>query len=255
MNIHEFGADKNKIIVLIHPSLVMWDYFEYILSILKEEYYVIVPALPGYDEENPNENFTSVEEIADNLLGWLKEHKIEKVDLLYGCSMGGSIALKMFSNHGIKIRNIICDGAITPYQLPWIVTRMIAIRDFLMISIGKIGGLKLLEKSFSTDEYSEEELKYVAKVLDFISYKTIWRTFESCNNYVMPKHVSEHSGRIQYWYGDKESKARAWDIKYMKTYFPNTEFIKFENMGHGSMASLYPVKMANQFRDLMEVKK
>ena len=169
--------------------------------------------------------------------------------------MGGSIALKMFSNHGIKIRNIICDGAITPYQLPWFVTRMIAIRDFLMISIGKIGGLKLLEKSFSTDEYSEEELKYVAKVLNFISYKTIWRTFESCNNYVMPKNVSEHSGRIQYWYGDKESKARAWDIKYMKTYFPNTEFIKFENMGHGSMASLYPVKMANQFRDLMEVKK
>ena len=97
MNIHEFGADKNKIIVLIHPSLVMWDYFEYILSILKEEYHIIVPALPGYDEENPNENFTSVEEIADNLLGWLKEHKIEKVDLLYGCSMGGSIALKMFS--------------------------------------------------------------------------------------------------------------------------------------------------------------
>ncbi len=44
-------------------------------------------------------------------------------------------------------------------------------------------------------------------------------------------------------------------FKYMKTYFPNTEFIKFENMGHGSMASLYPVKMANQFRDLMEVKK
>ena len=255
MNIHEFGADKNKIIVLIHPSLVMWDYFEYILSILKEEYRIIVPALPGYDEENPNENFTSVEEIADNLLGWLKEHKIEKVDLLYGCSMGGSIALKMFSNHGIKIRNIICDGAITPYQLPWIVTRMIAIRDFLMISIGKIGGLKLLEKSFSTDEYSEEELKYVAKVLNFISYKTIWRTFESCNNYVMPKNVSEHSDRIQYWYGGKESKARAWDIKYMKTYFPNTEFIKFENMGHGSMASLYPVKMANQFRDLMEVKK
>ena len=48
MNIHEFGADKNKIIVLIHPSLVMWDYFEYILSILKEEYHIIVPALPGY---------------------------------------------------------------------------------------------------------------------------------------------------------------------------------------------------------------
>ena len=71
----------------------------------------------------------------------------------------------------------------------------------------------------------------------------------------MPKSVSKYSGHIQYWYGDKESKARAWDIKYMKTHFPNTEFIKFENMGHGSMASLYPMKMVDQFKALIEIKK
>ena len=100
-----------------------------------------------------------------------------------GALWGGSIALKIFSNQQVKIKNVICDGAITPYQLPWIITRLIAIKDFLMISIGEIGGLKLLEKAFSTDEYSKEELQYVAKVLRFISYKTIWRTFESCNNY------------------------------------------------------------------------
>ena len=45
------------------------------------------------------------------------------------------------------------------------------------------------------------------------------------------------------------------DIKYMKTHFPNTEFIKFENMGHGSMASLYPMKMVDQFKALIEIKK
>lgn len=170
-----------------------------------------------------------------------------------GALWGGSIALKILSNQQIKIKNVICDGAITPYQLPWIITRLIAIKDFLMISIGEIGGLKLLEKAFSTDEYSKEELQYVAKVLRFISYKTIWRTFESCNNYDMPKNALKYSEHIQYWYGDKESEARAWDIKYMKIYFPNIEFIKFENMGHGSMARLYPVKMVNQFMTLIEL--
>lgn len=42
-----------------------------------------------------------------------------------------------------------------------------------MISMGKIGGFKLLEKAFSTDEYSKDDLKYICKVLHFISYKTI----------------------------------------------------------------------------------
>lgn len=253
MNIHEFGMNNNKIMVLIHPSLVMWDYFEYVLPLLKEDYHIMIPALPGYDTERTNENFTSVEKIADGLSRWLIERNIKTIDLLYGCSMGGSIALKMLSNQQVKMKSIVCDGAITPYQLPWIITRLIAIKDFLMISMGKIGGLKLLEKAFSTDECSKSDLEYISKVLSFISYKTIWRTFESCNNYAMPNKVIEGSEHIQYWYGDKEAKARAWDIQYMKKYFPNTEFIKFENMGHGSMAILHPVKMANIFMSLIEV--
>lgn len=251
MTIHEYGTGK-KVIVLIHPSAVMWDYFDYIIPLLKEEYRLIIPALPGYDEENPNENFTSVEEIAAVLLKWLMEHKIKTVDILYGCSMGGSIVLRMLAEQNIAVKNVVCDGGITPYQLPWIVTRLIALRDFLIIAMGKIGGLKLLEKVFSTDEYSAEDLKYIAKVLRFMSYKTIWRTFESCNNYIMPKPVPEYHGRFQYWYGDKEEKNRAWDIQYIKKNFPNAEFIKLENMGHASMASLHPQDMANRFRLLIE---
>lgn len=58
----------------------------------------------------------------------------------------------------------------------------VVMRDFLMVSMGKIGGIRLLEKAFSADDYSEEDLRYVAKVLEMASAKTIWRTFDSCNN-------------------------------------------------------------------------
>lgn len=252
MTIHEYGADREKVIVLIHPSVVMWDYFENVIPLLKDKYHLIIPALPGYDEENPNEDFTSVEEIADNLAKWLIEHKIRTIDTLYGCSMGGAIVLKMIAEQKIIIKNAVCDGGITPYQLPRLITRFIAVKDSLMISMGKIGGLGLLEKAFSTDEYSKEDLKYIVKVLHFISYKTIWRTFDSCNNYVMPKNIPKYEGRLQYWYGDKEAKDRAWDIKYIKNHFPDTRFINFENMGHGSMASLYPQKMVRRLEVIID---
>ena len=52
-----------------------------------------------------------------------------------------------------------------PYQLPWVITRLIAIKDFLLIYTGKIGGVKLLEKAFSTDELTDEDVQYAAKVL------------------------------------------------------------------------------------------
>jgi pimeloyl-ACP methyl ester carboxylesterase len=246
MTIHEYGADKEKVIVLIHPSVVMWDYFEYVIPGLQEKYHLIIPALPGYDEEHPYEDFTSVEEIADDLAEWLIAHKIKTVDVLYGCSMGGAVVLKMIAEQKIVVNHAVCDGGITPYQLPWLITRVIAVKDFLMVSMGKIGGLGMLEKAFSTDEYSKEDLVYMAKVFRFISYKTIWNTFESCNNYDMPKNMPEYKGHLQYWYGDKEAKDRAWDRKYVRKHFPKAEFIEFKNMGHASMASLYPQKMVEQ---------
>lgn len=252
MNIHEYGKDNEKVIVLIHPSLVMWDYFEHVIPLLEHDYHILIPALPGYDQENPSDDFTSVERIVEELIEVFIKKKINAIDVLYGCSMGGSIVLKMLSTQKFLIKNAICDAGITPYSLPWILTRLIAVRDFLMICIGKIGGLKLLEKAFSTDEYSEEDLKYIVNVLHFVSYKTIWRTFESCNNYSMPRQMPAYRGKLQYWYGEKEEKDRAWDIKYVKNIFPHTEFIKLKNRGHASMASLYPQEMAERLMALSD---
>lgn len=33
MNIHEFGKENNEIILLIHPSVVKWDYFENVIPL------------------------------------------------------------------------------------------------------------------------------------------------------------------------------------------------------------------------------
>ena len=165
--------------------------------------------------------------------------------------MGGAVVLKMLAEQKIHVRHTVCDGGITPYQLPWLVTRLIAVKDFLMISMGKIGGLKLLEKAFATDEYSKEDLQYISKVLHFISYKTIWRTFESCNNYKMPAGNIAYPGKLQYWYGEKEAGERKADLKYVKEHFPHTEIIKFDNLGHGGLVTLYPEKMADRLKDIL----
>ena len=56
--------------------------------------------------------------------------------------------LKMIAEQKIIIKSAVCDGGITPYQLPRLATRFIAVRDFLMVSMAKMGGLGLLEKAF-----------------------------------------------------------------------------------------------------------
>ena len=64
MTIHEFGTDNDKVIVLIHPAVVMWDYYEYVIPLLEKCYHVIVPALPGYDFSSNRLDY------ANHVLSW-----------------------------------------------------------------------------------------------------------------------------------------------------------------------------------------
>ena len=132
------------------------------------------------------------------------------------------------------------DGGITPYQLPWFVTRFIALKDYLMMMLGRVGGISLLEKAFATDEYSKEDLQYVVDVLRHCSRKTLWRTFDSCNNYRVPEPVSDINTQIHYWCAKNEEKERKQDIAYMKRKFPQTEFTKLPDLGHGGLVLLKP---------------
>ena len=87
----------------------------------------------------------------------------------------------------------------------------------------------------------------MAKVLRFISAKTIWRTFESCNNYDMPKSIETDCEVIEYWYAQAEKKARKWDIDYVKEHFPQASFKVFGAVGHGGLAALQPELLASEF--------
>ena len=250
MTIHEFGKENKETVVLIHPSLVMWDYFEYLIPRLQDRYRLVIPALPGYDEDAEGD-FTSVEEISAGLADWLEARGLAEISCIYGCSMGGSVVARFLADDRIKVRSAVLDGGITPYQLPRIVTRLIAARDFLMICMGKLGGIRLLEKAFSTDEYSEEDLQYVEKVLKFISARTIWRTFDSCNNYDMPEAVRTDCRRIEYWYAGMEEKARKWDIAYIRKHFPDASFRVFGDVGHGGLAVREPERLAAELVRIM----
>ncbi|MGX8704999.1 MAG: alpha/beta hydrolase [bacterium] len=245
MTIHEFSSSNPNVVVLIHPAVVMWDYFEYVIPLMRERFHLIVPALPGYDEDASGD-FIGVEVIAAELADWLIAHGHRSIACIYGCSMGGAIVARFLADNRVHARSAVMDGGITPYQLPWIVTRFIAVRDFLLIYMGKLGGIRMLEKAFTTDEYSSEDLKYIEKVLKFISAKTIWRTFASCNNYSMPKIIRTDCEQIEYWYAQSEKKARKWDIDYVKERFPQMMFREFEDIGHAGLTVLKPELLASE---------
>ena len=109
MKIYEFGKENPECILLIHPSLVTWDYFERVIPLLEKHYHLLIPALPGYDL-NDDSQFSCVEDIAIKLADDILDKGINEIKIIYGCSMGGSIALRMAADKKLKVKNYILDG-------------------------------------------------------------------------------------------------------------------------------------------------
>lgn len=250
MNIHEFGRGNERRILLIHPSVVTWEYFDRAVPLLEKEFHLLVPALPGYDFTDDSD-FTSVEEIASQLADHLIDRGIGEADLIYGCSMGGSIALRMAVDGKLSVRHFVMDGGITPYSLPYLLTRLIALRDFCMLAAAKLGGEKLIFRVLHSEQYGEEDLGYIASVFKHCSYTTLWRSFDSCNNYKMPEGTLRFDAKLHYWHAEKEKKARDWDLKYMKRVVPDTVFREFEGMDHGELAIFHADLFAEAIRSIL----
>nr|WP_326185579.1 alpha/beta hydrolase [uncultured Oscillibacter sp.] len=250
MNIHEFGQENRECLLFLHASCTGWDFYEESLRLLAQRYHVIVPAMPGHDLTT-DEDYTSVEEIAETLEDWLLDRGYGRVHGLYGLSMGGSMVIRLLANGKIRFDKAVIDAGITPYQLPWLATRFIALRDFLMVELGK-HSRKLLELAYPPEKYGEEELDWMERMLKHMSARTIWRVFDSCNNYSMPKIVPVPATEIQYWYGSLEKKARAWDIDYVKKNFPETRFVEISGLDHAEYALLHPAEFAQRLIAFLE---
>ena len=87
VTIHEFGEENESLLVLFHPLGVHWDVFNYVVLLLRDRYHLVIPALPGFDPDAPEADFTSVEQIADEMTTWLIERNLSSITCLYGYSI------------------------------------------------------------------------------------------------------------------------------------------------------------------------
>lgn len=252
MTIHEFGAGNAGTIVMFHPLGVWWDIFEAVIPILERDYHLVVPAVPGFDPDRPDVDFTSVEAIASEMADWLIARGQRRVRCLYGCSMGGGVVARMLADGRVRPDCAVMDGGMTPYQLPKPVTWLIGARDWCMLELGKRAGPKLLRSVFDPEKYTEADLDYVRRVMRSMSARTAWRSFYSCNNYAMPRPVPPPACPVQYWYGDQEAKARAWDIAYIRKAFPAAQLVENRGQGHAEFFTLHPEAFCKQLNAFIE---
>ena len=247
MEILEFGNKSNNKIVLIHgfqsPYQVWKEYIEYY-----EKYFqIIVPILDGHNQ-NIKEDFESFDKIVNELENYLINNHGNDIFCIYGMSMGGIVAAKLFENDKLKIRNLILESSPIVSYGDFINNKLK--KNYIKLS-DKIRkrDIKTIEKACSSI-ITRDKLDYFYKVIDNMTNETIVKYLDEVSKYQLRSDVSSYS-QIYYYYGsginEYYSKKSA---KFIKKNYSNSKIICL-GKGHCELSLLHPDIMIKELNKIL----
>ena len=245
MNVYEYGAAHPRTLLMFQCTAEPWWALEPAAKCLARDFHVFLAAAEGHDPAEQSD-FVSVEKYVDDAVRYVKDKGIDRLDAVYGLSIGGACALRLLAIRALPVGKAIVDAGITPYPYPKWLCRLIAVRDYLMIRLvtGSMWMMKLASPPERWTPPGEDPEEHYRKIFDFekhhYSRKTIWNSFWSANNYAMPDPIPRVETEIEYWYGEEEQRARKADIAYVCRAFPQIALRRMDGMAHGELAMVYP---------------
>jgi len=138
-------------LVLVHGFLGSSEMWRPQVEFFKDNFRVIVPALPGFGKSCTIYSCDSIECMAKSILNFLEKKEINKFNLL-GHSMGGMIVQEMARIAGEKILKLICYGTGPRGNIPGRFETIDQSREKL-----KINGLKDTAYRIAKTWFIEEE--------------------------------------------------------------------------------------------------
>ncbi len=247
MRVLEYGKENKKTLLFLpctaEPEWAFTD------SATLLDYHVVQIVYDGHGETG--EDFVSVEKTADDVIEWLKQHGIERLDAAYGCSLGGACLIRLLAIGKIPVMRAIIDAGITPYQMPLFVRRLACLRDRIGFRL-VIRNRKILEAVYPPERWTlpgrnpEKEYDALAAYLKTYSKRTVRNIFWSANNYSLPPKPAETGCKIVYWYGEEEANARRKNIEFVKNYFPDIQTREIPKMDHAELVMIYPQEFCRQ---------
>ena len=258
MKVYEFGKEHEKSFVMFQCAAEPWWVFRASAEEMAKDYHVYLMIADGHDELGTE--FVSLEKYAADAAEYLKTRGIARVDAMYGVSMGGAAVIRFLAAEDIKVDKAVIDAGITPYPYPRLICRMISFRDWIMVMLGT-RSVRLMKLAYPPEKWTpagEDPEEHYRALHQFYmrhySAETIYRVFWSTDNYSMPDPVPLVGTEIEYWYGEKEKRAREkeQDIEFVRRTYPQTVFREFKGFDHAELVLMHPERFAREVKRFLK---
>ncbi len=246
MQLHEFGKDRDRIIVLLHGGGLSWWNYRDAAKLLEEDYHVILPVLDGH--AGSDRPFTTIEDNAAEIISWMDGHCGGSVLLLGGLSLGAQIVLEMLSQKPDVCRHALVESAAA---IPSGLTNALIGPAFgsSYALIRKKGFSRLQFRSLHIKEELFEDYyrdTCLIKKEDMISF------MKANTSYSLKETLKDVCAKVHVFYGSREVRRIRQSARMIGEKIPGSTVRCLDGFRHGDFSLNHAVAYAGEIRNITD---
>ena len=238
MRFHNYGNERNPIIIMLTSSFCSAESLEYLYSDLAEDYFVIVPEYNGHYEGS--KDFTTRHKEAAEIVQYLTSRQVKDICLIYGQSMGAEIGMELINQllkHRIHIESAFFDGG-TFLRQPKLYKAIMNFKHKSMMNKMKNQSVDEVVNWKSVDEFRNQDTQTMRPVIEsmvktapVISEESIKNETEARYTFNVPPIPEDMQENIFFVYAKEEKNFKSC-FKHLIEAYPLANFKTLSGQGH-----------------------
>ena len=239
MDFKLYGNIEAPTLLLIPGLGVSCEIFLPLIKLLEERFRIIAVQVDGFTI-GVNTRFTSVDDQAGQIIGFVRQHCGGRLNSAYGLSLGGKILSRILERNEIIISHAIMDAAPLLPLPKWLVGPL---RHFQSYNVWTCYHWTGFWKRVFHSHYFDVLLDECRKVFPFGGRQAV---LDGYKDVYTNKLESITGADIQFWYGTKEAFVAKPQVRHLISLCQDARITVFPGMNHGQLLIDRPEEVARR---------
>ena len=239
MDFKLYGNIEAPSLLLIPGLGVSYEIFLPLIKLLEERFRIIAVQVDGFTI-GVNTRFTSVDDQAGQIIGFVRQHCGGRLNSAYGLSLGGKILSRILERNEIIISHAIMDAAPLLPLPKWLVGPL---RHYQSYNVWTCYHWTGFWKRVFHSHYFDVLLDECRKVFPFGGRQAV---LDGYKDVYTNKLESITGADIQFWYGTKEAFVAKPQVRHLISLCQDARITVFPGMNHGQLLIDHPEEVARR---------
>lgn len=245
MDYREYGKGRDRHIILLHGGGLSWWNYRDEAEMLGDSFHVILPVLDGH--AGSGRPFTSIEDNAAEIAGFIERELGGSVEMIGGLSLGAQVLLAILAGRGDICRCAVVESAcVIPSPLACALAG-----PALGMSHGLIRNRAFSRLQFEALHIREDLFGDYYRDSCRISRKDMTAFLRASSSYSLKDSLSGCRARVQVAVGGKEDRRMLRSAALIHGMIPGSTLEVLPGLHHGGLSLNRPAEYAARIREML----